>query len=78
MRLTILGSGDAFGSGGRFNACFRVESAKAAILIDCGASSLVALKARGIDPNHLDGVFSLTCMAITSVGCRSSSSTRSI
>jgi len=56
MRLTILGSGDAFGSGGRFNACFRVESAKAAILIDCGASSLVALKARGIDPNHLDGV----------------------
>jgi ribonuclease BN (tRNA processing enzyme) len=56
MRLTILGSGDAFGSGGRFNACFQVESAKAAILIDCGASSVVALKARGIDPNHLDGV----------------------
>jgi ribonuclease BN (tRNA processing enzyme) len=56
MRLTIFGSGDAFGSGGRFNACFRVESAKAAILIDCGASSLVALKARDIDPNHLDGV----------------------
>jgi ribonuclease BN (tRNA processing enzyme) len=56
IRLTILGSGDAFGSGGRFNTCFRVESAKAAILIDCGASSLVALKAHGIDPNHLDGV----------------------
>jgi ribonuclease BN (tRNA processing enzyme) len=56
MRLTIFGSGDAFGSGGRFNACFRVESTKGAILIDCGASSLVALKARGIDPNHLDGV----------------------
>jgi ribonuclease BN (tRNA processing enzyme) len=56
MRLTIFGSGDAFSSGGRFNACFQVETAKAAILIDCGASSLVALKARGIDPNHLDGV----------------------
>jgi ribonuclease BN (tRNA processing enzyme) len=56
MRLTILGSGDAFGSGGRFNACFQVESAKATILIDCGASSLVALKARGIDPNQIDGV----------------------
>jgi ribonuclease BN (tRNA processing enzyme) len=55
-RLTIVGSGDAFGSGGRFNACFQVESAKATILIDCGASSLVALRARGIDPNRLDGV----------------------
>jgi ribonuclease BN (tRNA processing enzyme) len=56
MRLTIVGSGDAFGSGGRFNACFQVESAHAAVLIDCGASSLVALKALGIDPNQLDGV----------------------
>ena len=56
MRLTVVGSGDAFGSGGRFNTCFQVESANATVLIDCGASSLVALKARGIDPNHLDGV----------------------
>jgi ribonuclease BN (tRNA processing enzyme) len=56
MRLTIVGSGDAFGSGGRFNTCFQVESANATVLIDCGASSLIALKALGIDPNHLDGV----------------------
>jgi ribonuclease BN (tRNA processing enzyme) len=56
MRLTVVGSGDAFGSGGRFNTCFQVESAKATVLIDCGASSLVALKALGIDPDHLDGV----------------------
>jgi ribonuclease BN (tRNA processing enzyme) len=56
MRLTIVGSGDAFGSGGRFNTCFHVETAKARILIDCGASSLVALRALGLDPNHVDGV----------------------
>jgi len=56
MRLTIVGSGDAFGSGGRFNTCFQVESASATVLIDCGASSLIALKTLGIDPNHLDGV----------------------
>jgi len=56
MRLTIVGSGDAFGSGGRFNACFQVETAKSKILIDCGASSLIALRARGLDPNKLDGV----------------------
>jgi len=56
MRLTIIGSGDAFGSGGRFNTCFMVEAAGRKVLIDCGASSLVALKARGIDPNSIDGV----------------------
>jgi ribonuclease BN (tRNA processing enzyme) len=56
MRLTIVGSGDAFGSGGRFNTCFQVETAKARMLIDCGASSLVALRAGGLDPNQIDGV----------------------
>jgi ribonuclease BN (tRNA processing enzyme) len=56
MRLTIVGSGDAFGSGGRFNTCFQVATATARLLIDCGASSLVALRARGLDPNQLDGV----------------------
>jgi len=56
MRLTIVGSGDAFGSGGRFNTCFQVESATATLLIDCGASSPVALRTSGIDPNQLDGV----------------------
>jgi ribonuclease BN (tRNA processing enzyme) len=56
MRLTVIGSGDAFGSGGRFNTCFLVETAKAMLLIDCGASSLIALKARGIDPSSIDGI----------------------
>jgi ribonuclease BN (tRNA processing enzyme) len=56
MRLTVVGSGDAFGSGGRFNTCFLVETAKAKLLVDCGASSLVALKALGIDPNGIDAI----------------------
>src|SRR3954452_7028607 len=56
MKLTIVGSGDAFGSGGRFNTCFKVETAGRTILIDFGASSLVALKAQGIDPNTIDGI----------------------
>jgi ribonuclease BN (tRNA processing enzyme) len=33
-----------------------VETAQAKMLIDCGASSLVALRARGLDPNLIDGV----------------------
>ena len=56
MRLTVVGSGDAYGSGGRFNTCFLVESTKGTVLIDCGASSLVALKALAIDPTRIDGV----------------------
>jgi ribonuclease BN (tRNA processing enzyme) len=56
MRLTIVGSGDAFGSGGRFNTCFLLETAKAALLVDCGASSLVALKALGLDHGRVDGI----------------------
>jgi len=56
MRLTIVGSGDAFGSGGRFNTCFFLESAKGTLLVDCGASSLVALKAHRLDPNRVDGI----------------------
>ena len=28
MRLTVIGCGDAFGSGGRFNTCFMVESGR--------------------------------------------------
>ncbi len=57
MRLQFLGSGDAFGSGGRFNTCILVESETGAFLIDCGASSLIAMRKYGIDPNLLDTVF---------------------
>ena len=56
MRLTIIGSGDAFGSGGRFNTCFLIETPDKKVLLDFGASSLVALKARQIDPNSIDGI----------------------
>ncbi len=56
MRLTVIGCGDAFGSGGRFNTCFMIETRERTVLLDCGASSLVALKARKIDLNAIDGV----------------------
>ena len=46
MRLTVIGCGDAFGSGGRLNTCFRIESLGRDLLLDCGATSLPALKAK--------------------------------
>ncbi len=57
MQLRFIGCGDAFGSGGRFNTCFQVMSPSATVLIDCGASSMVALRKWGVDPNTIDAVF---------------------
>lgn len=56
MRVTVVGCGDAFGSGGRFNTCFLVETARAMVAIDFGATTLVALKRLDIDPNRIDAV----------------------
>src|ERR1700741_4468267 len=44
MQLQFVGCGDAFGSGGRQNTCFHVTGAAVNFLIDCGATSLPALK----------------------------------
>ena len=56
MELQFLGSGDAFGSGGRFNTCFLVRDRQGAFLIDCGASSMIALRKFGIDPNTIRAI----------------------
>ena len=56
MRLTVLGCSDAFGSGGRFNTCFMLDTGKARVIVDCGASSLVAMRVRGVEPSSIDGV----------------------
>src|ERR1051325_11284623 len=55
MRLTVVGSGDAFGSGGRSNTCFWLETAKAMLTVDFGASALPALKARKLDQDKIGG-----------------------
>ncbi len=53
VELQILGSGDAFGSGGRFQTCFHLRGPKGNLLIDCGASSLIAMKRQGVDPSAI-------------------------
>jgi ribonuclease BN (tRNA processing enzyme) len=57
MELQILGSGDAFGSGGRFNTCFYARDTQGAFLVDCGASSMIAIRKFGIDPNTIRAIF---------------------
>ncbi len=57
MRVQFLGCGDAFGSGGRFNTCFHVSAAGTAFLVDCGASSMIAIRRFGVDPNGIATIF---------------------
>ncbi len=56
MQVQFLGSGDAFGSGGRFNSCFLVTANRSRFLIECGASSLVAMRRFGVDPNSVQTI----------------------
>jgi ribonuclease BN (tRNA processing enzyme) len=54
MQLQFVGCGDALGSGGRFNTCFHVTGGNVNFLIDCGASSLPALKRLAIAREDID------------------------
>lgn len=54
MRLQFVGCGDALGSGGRYNTCFHLTGDRVNCLIDCGASSMPALKTLGIARDDID------------------------
>jgi ribonuclease BN (tRNA processing enzyme) len=56
VRVTVLGSGDAFGSGGRLHSAYLVESAAATFVVDCGTTVLQGLKRAGVDPEKVDFV----------------------
>jgi ribonuclease BN (tRNA processing enzyme) len=56
VTLTFVGTGDAFGSGGRYNTCFLVNAPGLRFAIDFGATSVNALKALGIDHNTIDAI----------------------
>jgi len=56
VALRFVGSGDAFGTGGRLQTCLHLSGADAAVLIDCGTSSLIGMKRHGVDPTEIDAV----------------------
>jgi ribonuclease BN (tRNA processing enzyme) len=57
VTVTFAGSGDAFGSGGRFQACIHLRpDGSPPMLLDCGATSLTALKRCGLDPGEVGAV----------------------
>lgn len=57
LTITAVGSGDAFGSGGRLQTCYHGAAGDGAFLIDCGATVLIGLKRLRLDPNAIHTVF---------------------
>lgn len=56
VTIRVLGCGDAFGSGGRLQACFLLSADDQRCLIDCGATALVAMRRFDVDPATIDTV----------------------
>ncbi|SEA39756.1 Ribonuclease BN, tRNA processing enzyme [Desulfuromusa kysingii] len=56
VSLRCLGSGDAFGSGGRLNSCYHLKSSSVQMLLDCGCSSLIGMQRWGVIAAEIDMV----------------------
>src|SRR5213083_943471 len=56
VRVRFVGSGDSFGSGGRFQTCILVDGDGTRFAIDFGTSSLIALTQQGIEHNTIDAI----------------------
>ena len=56
VRVTVLGSGDAFGSGGRLHSAYLIEGPGTTFLLDCGPGVLQSLKRLRRDPGVIDFV----------------------
>lgn len=54
MYIQCLGSGDAFGTGGRLNSSFFIRTRDHGILLDCGVSAPVALKKVNLSVDEID------------------------
>lgn len=57
LKLTVVGCGDAFGSGGRLQTCYWVDTPETRFLIDCGASAMIGLYRLGLNPNDIPTIF---------------------
>jgi ribonuclease BN (tRNA processing enzyme) len=56
VKVRFVGSGDSFGSGGRFQTCIVVDGPQSRFAIDFGTSSLIALAQQGIEHNSIDAI----------------------
>jgi ribonuclease BN (tRNA processing enzyme) len=56
VRVTFLGAGDSFGSGGQNHSGYLVEAKGRVFLLDCGPTALIGLKRAGFDSARIDFV----------------------
>jgi ribonuclease BN (tRNA processing enzyme) len=56
VELRFLGTGDAFGSGGRLHTAALIRSDEGTVLVDCGPSVLAALRRDALDPAAVDAI----------------------
>jgi ribonuclease BN (tRNA processing enzyme) len=54
--LCVLGCGDAFCSGGRSQTCFHLKTEQQSLLLDCGATTLLAMRRQHVDPGDVDRI----------------------
>jgi ribonuclease BN (tRNA processing enzyme) len=56
VEVLFLGTGDAFGSGGRLQTAALVRTTETTVLVDCGPSALAALRGHGHAPDEVDTI----------------------
>jgi ribonuclease BN (tRNA processing enzyme) len=56
MKITVVGSGDAFGTGGRAHTCIRVDAEGSTVIVDFGAASMTAWQKLKFDSNDVDAI----------------------
>ncbi len=56
LEVIFVGTGDAFGSGGRRNSAILVRDGQRTLLLDCGPTTLLGMKELGIDPLEIDAI----------------------
>ncbi len=54
--VLFVGTGDAFGSGGRRNSALLVRTGGRQVLLDCGPTTLSGLKQLGVDPSEIEAI----------------------
>jgi ribonuclease BN (tRNA processing enzyme) len=56
VRVTFLGTGDPFGTGGRLQSSVLLDGPSGRFLLDCGQTTPLALARAGVDPATIDGI----------------------
>jgi ribonuclease BN (tRNA processing enzyme) len=56
VRVTFLGSGDAFNARARCHAGYLITTRANTVLVDCGPTTLLALKREGLTPDGIDAI----------------------